>query len=183
MFHYVGEIAKIKEIFDGFELEETHEKQNYCLQICLFERGYTQYYYLFLPTHDLQLFYNGFDTEKTLLLFVELLEQSKINVKKTMPRKISTFYNYVIDEINQFSYIPNSIIIFHLNNKHDRKLEFFIYIVIALKAKKYKCLTNFYETLDKEELELLAKLYTPRWYFSIEMFNNSLYNKIMTYFF
>ncbi|KAM0686084.1 hypothetical protein COBT_002697 [Conglomerata obtusa] len=177
MFNYASYLTRIKEIFDGFELDETHEEHDFCLQICLFE-GYTQYYYLFLPTHELQLLYNGFSKKKILLLFGDLLEDSKKNLQKTVPPRTSIFYNYVIEEINQLSHISYYTILSYFKTKHDRELEFFIYIAIAVRAKKYTRLTNLYDILTKEELTLLNKIKIPRCYYQIKIINNSLYNKI-----
>lgn len=151
MFFNVYDLTRFTEITDEFEFDEIQEKQNYCLQICLFEHGFTQYYYLFLPTYEFQLFNYDLDINEVLLLFCELLEESKINYKSKMNPEVSVLYNSVIDGIKRLKNIPKSVILCYLSNHIDHKIDFFIYEVIAKMGKNHKNLINVYNTLDSYE--------------------------------
>ncbi|KAM0686409.1 hypothetical protein COBT_002367 [Conglomerata obtusa] len=164
IFIHDSNLTKIKKISVGFELNETQDQQNYCLHLCLYEQGYTQYYYLFCATYKFQLFNYNFEFFNTLLLFDELLEESKINIKETLPQKL---------------YIPVTSIILNLSNNYDPKIDFFIYIAIAVIAKHYKRLTNFYDLLNYFERLHLDYIEVPRNYSEIIIFYDNLMKKTM----
>ncbi|KAM0685712.1 hypothetical protein COBT_003074, partial [Conglomerata obtusa] len=179
MSKQIKDLTKIKEISVGFEFDKIKKQQNYCLQIRLHELGYTQYYYLFLPTYEFQLLNYGYDFNNSLLAFNELLENSKKNIKIKMPPVMSKFYNIVIDKIKQLKTIPKSTILLYLNNRYGPKIDFFIYNVIAVQAQHFRRFTNILDELTEEELNLIKTLNIPSNYSDINIIINTLYQKIM----
>ncbi|KAM0686165.1 hypothetical protein COBT_002616 [Conglomerata obtusa] len=179
MFKNIKDFTKIKEISVGFKFDEIQKQQNYCLQICSNELNFTQYYYVFLPTYEFQLLKYGCDLNNSLLMFNELLEESKIRNKTKMPPIMSSFYNIVIDEIKQLKIIPKSTILLYLNNYSDPKINFFIYNVIAVNAKQFSRLSTLLNDLTEQEIKLLDELKIPCGYSEINIIKDALYQKIM----
>ncbi|KAM0687455.1 hypothetical protein COBT_001306, partial [Conglomerata obtusa] len=177
MFEYVTGLRGITGKYIQNESKQIEQINHFCLEISLKLDEYTQYHYLFLPIYEFRFATHKTNYENAILEFKNLLNNSKTYVSNELPPNIVDLYIDVINEFIEIKNIPLKTLLLYFYNLNDEKIDFLIYTIIAIKAKKSGCLANVYKGLTEQELDIYDKLKIPYIYDEIKLLKDSIYGK------
>ncbi|KAM0688718.1 hypothetical protein COBT_000001 [Conglomerata obtusa] len=178
VFYSVNNLTKLNEDSVNFSFDKSYEKQNICLQICLSQKDYTQYYYIFLPVYVFQFteFVCNIDYKKT---FLDHLKESKTLFEGETIEQLDKLYMRIIQNIVNLQSIPESVIQQLLCNMIDKEFDYFIYTVLAEELDKDGYLDSLGDMFTDLEKKRIESLKIPLNYNNIRRNEDDCYQKII----
>lgn len=177
IFEYVTGLREITGKYIQNESKQIEQINHFCLEISLELDEYTQYYYLFLPIYEFRFATHKTNFKNAMLEFKNLLNNIKTHVHTDIPSNMVALFKNVIKVFIELKNIPLETLLLYFYNLNDEKIDFLIYNIIAIKAKKSGCLANVYKGLTEKELDIYDKLKIPYIYDGIKLLKDSIYEK------
>ncbi|KAM0688198.1 hypothetical protein COBT_000549 [Conglomerata obtusa] len=169
IFRYVKHLTQVDDDMNEL-VKNTNNNKNLCLQICIEDDAYAQYYYLFLPCAEFQILSyiktnNEYKIKNEFSIGVcKIITNDNIYVSK------QENYGIILNEFMKID-IPLKVIYENITKLNEVKLLYILNIIILKKSEELFPI-EIYNKLKREEKQLLDNIIIPLKYDSIEVHEN-----------